>query len=221
MKANPARPQQILYSIPIIWCLLYKTFPIGHRLLIRLFVGRYALGHVPSTLPETNSSHLKMDGWNTSFLLGWPTFRGELLVSGSALAFWINHLWWVCLVLHSWCFRQLSVYSGWTRHLVATAQKLRVCSVPNALKEEITTDLSNNCVTFFKILLFLSPILKLGSISSPKSMIDNPLNMIIYIYIYIHPLSSIYYYNWVVFQYPANDQGFWSNLWASGSITRL
>ena len=24
-----------------------------------------------------------MDGWNTSFLLGWPLFRGELLVSGS------------------------------------------------------------------------------------------------------------------------------------------
>ena len=29
-----------------------------------------------STLPETNSSHLKMDGWNTSFLLGWPIFTG-------------------------------------------------------------------------------------------------------------------------------------------------
>ena len=27
------------------------------------------------TLPETNSSPLKMDGWNTSFLLGWPIFR--------------------------------------------------------------------------------------------------------------------------------------------------
>ena len=24
-----------------------------------------------------------MDGWNTTFLLGWPIFRGELLVSGS------------------------------------------------------------------------------------------------------------------------------------------
>ena len=48
MKANPARPKQILYSLPIIRCPLYKTFPIGHRLLIRLFVGRYALGHVPS-----------------------------------------------------------------------------------------------------------------------------------------------------------------------------
>ena len=27
------------------------------------------------TLPETNSLPLKMDGWNTSFLLGWPIFR--------------------------------------------------------------------------------------------------------------------------------------------------
>ena len=41
--------------------------------------------------------HLKMDGWNTSFLLGWPIFRGELLVSGS-----VNHqgfgfeIFWVC-----------------------------------------------------------------------------------------------------------------------------
>ena len=29
----------------------------------------------PLTLPETNSSPLKMDGWNTSFFLGWPIFR--------------------------------------------------------------------------------------------------------------------------------------------------
>ena len=28
-------------------------------------------------------SHLKMDGWNTHFFLGWPIFRGEPLVSGS------------------------------------------------------------------------------------------------------------------------------------------
>ena len=28
------------------------------------------------TLPETNSSHLRMDGWKISFLLGWPVFRG-------------------------------------------------------------------------------------------------------------------------------------------------
>ncbi len=29
-----------------------------------------------STLPETSRSHLKMDGWNTSFRLGSPIFRG-------------------------------------------------------------------------------------------------------------------------------------------------
>ena len=27
------------------------------------------------TLPETNSLHMKIDGWNTNFLLGWPVFR--------------------------------------------------------------------------------------------------------------------------------------------------
>ena len=27
-------------------------------------------------LPETNSSPLQMDGWNTTFLLGRPIFRG-------------------------------------------------------------------------------------------------------------------------------------------------
>ena len=32
------------------------------------------------TLPETNSSQLKMDSWNT---LGWPIFRCELFVSVS------------------------------------------------------------------------------------------------------------------------------------------
>ena len=37
---------------------------------------------IEDTLPETNSSHLKMDGWNTTFLLGRPTFRGKMLVLG-------------------------------------------------------------------------------------------------------------------------------------------
>ena len=35
------------------------------------------------TLPETNSSHLKMDGWNTNFLLGPGLFSGAMLVLGS------------------------------------------------------------------------------------------------------------------------------------------
>ena len=37
-----------------------------------------------STLSETNRSHLKMNGWNTSFLLGPGLFSGaKMLVSGS------------------------------------------------------------------------------------------------------------------------------------------
>ena len=31
--------------------------------------------------PKNLTWHLKMDGWNTSFLLGWPIIRCELLVS--------------------------------------------------------------------------------------------------------------------------------------------
>ncbi len=30
----------------------------------------------PNIVKWINGSHLKMDGWNTSFLLGWPIFRG-------------------------------------------------------------------------------------------------------------------------------------------------
>ncbi len=37
------------------------------------------------TLPETSSSPLNMNGWNTNFLLGWPIFR-HMLVSGSVVA---------------------------------------------------------------------------------------------------------------------------------------
>ena len=40
------------------------------------------LGLPGCTLPKTNSSPLQMDGWNTTFLLGRPIFRGEPLVSG-------------------------------------------------------------------------------------------------------------------------------------------
>ena len=40
------------------------------------------------TLPETNELHLKMlkmAGWNTKFLLGWPIFGGELFFFRSVL----------------------------------------------------------------------------------------------------------------------------------------
>ena len=41
------------------------------------------------TFPETNSSPLKMDGWNTTFLLGFGSFSGAnlLLVSGRVALF--------------------------------------------------------------------------------------------------------------------------------------
>jgi len=35
------------------------------------------------TLPETNSSHLKMDGWNTIVSFWDGLFSGAMLVSGS------------------------------------------------------------------------------------------------------------------------------------------
>ena len=37
---------------------------------------------LPGTLPETDSSYLKLIGWNTSFVLGWRIFRCELLILG-------------------------------------------------------------------------------------------------------------------------------------------
>ena len=43
--------------------------------------------------PETKSLHLKMDGWKTSFLLGWPFFSDAMLVSESA--FKIPRVIWV------------------------------------------------------------------------------------------------------------------------------
>ena len=62
-------------------------------------------------------SHLKMDGWKTSFLLGWPVIRGELLVLGSVIKLkmkffiakqWINfrvhHLFWLDFIHISYIF---------------------------------------------------------------------------------------------------------------------
>ncbi len=45
---------------------------------VRLVARNWKPRNIPEypTLPETNSSHLKIDGWNTNFLLGWPIFRG-------------------------------------------------------------------------------------------------------------------------------------------------
>ena len=57
------------------------------------------------TLPETNSSPLKMDGWNTTFLLGWPIFRGYVSFREGRVVIVILmvlteecRIYWTCLV---------------------------------------------------------------------------------------------------------------------------
>ena len=42
---------------------------------------------VQYTLPETNKLHLKIDGWETTFLLGWPIFKGYISFRESKLHF--------------------------------------------------------------------------------------------------------------------------------------
>ena len=59
----------------------FRTSKNRRNFACRFSDGCFA-GMFEGSFPETNSSHLKMDGWNTNFLLGWPIFRGELLVSG-------------------------------------------------------------------------------------------------------------------------------------------
>ena len=60
------------------------------------------LSHIESfTLPETNSSHLKMDGWNTNFLFFW-----DGLFSGSMLVYRSVHVFNLSTIL---------IYFGWLR----------------------------------------------------------------------------------------------------------
>ena len=51
------------------------------------------------TLPETNSSHLKIDPWKRIFLLEPTIFRCELLVSGRVLPLLSWHYNWVTGVI--------------------------------------------------------------------------------------------------------------------------
>ena len=51
---------------------LSETWASGFCQNAQQFFGFFEPRKKIPTLPETNSSHLKMDGWNTSFLLGWP-----------------------------------------------------------------------------------------------------------------------------------------------------
>ena len=51
----------------------FESVEENHHWRRFLALGKKSPGN---TLPETNSSHLKMDGWNITSLLGWPIFRG-------------------------------------------------------------------------------------------------------------------------------------------------
>ena len=67
------------------------------------------------TLPETNSSHLKMDGWNTSFVLGWPIFRCYVSFREGTLFTWIflhqDHSFFKAHIELNLCLPQL--HPGW------------------------------------------------------------------------------------------------------------
>ena len=74
---------------PHYWCLLglalrLRRFDLGKARRVSRDFGLplKSVAFFLGTLPKTNSSPLQMDGWNTTFLLGRPIFRGELLVSG-------------------------------------------------------------------------------------------------------------------------------------------
>ena len=61
----------------------------------RLIIIAFGLQKMRNTLPETNSSHLKMDGWNTfSFPLGMTYLQVVMLVSGRVHGCWTTNNRW-------------------------------------------------------------------------------------------------------------------------------
>ena len=69
---DPVKNNQAVYSI--IFCLIQGDFLLAWEITIKLALGEY-FSSSKTTLPETDKSHLKMDGWNTTLLLGRPIFR--------------------------------------------------------------------------------------------------------------------------------------------------
>ena len=63
-----------------------KTSSVGfYGISNKVKAKRYTKNWAIDTLPETNSLPLKMDGWNTTFLLGRPIFRGYVSFREGAL----------------------------------------------------------------------------------------------------------------------------------------
>ena len=81
------------------------------------------------TLPETNSSHLNMDGWNTSFLLGWPIFRGYVTFREGRLWYELKHM------------HPSQAWSGWYSSVLEKSKVDPLCNssslIPPNLKRDI------------------------------------------------------------------------------------
>ncbi len=79
-------------------------------------------------LPETNSLHLKVDGWNTSFLLGWPIFSGYVSFREGIWRWFL----WTCINARScWTIKQWMIEKS--KHL-STREELTIESISNWLK---------------------------------------------------------------------------------------
>ena len=103
----------------------------------------YYYMRVEDILLETNSSHLKIDGWKLKFLLKWPIFRRELLGLGSvynrvsSLPIFVVPLddektcreGEDCSIKRSKCCRTSStVYGGKWHPTISTGPRVLVCT---------------------------------------------------------------------------------------------
>ena len=72
---------------------LHLKHPLVENQWSKLLGFRYTEKNtIECTLPETNSSPLKMDGWNTSLSYWGCLFSGAMLVSGSVVFLWLQLL---------------------------------------------------------------------------------------------------------------------------------
>ena len=83
-------------GIPLEMVYLGTCFPSQLSQFCKDFCGwNWRMYTVPieiGTLLETNIGTWKIGGWKMNFPLGWPIFRGELLVLGSVASLYLNYL---------------------------------------------------------------------------------------------------------------------------------
>ena len=110
------------------------------------------------TLPETNSSHLKMDGWITSFLLGWHLFRCYVIfrvdhqsVSSCCPSIMLYQLFINQLFILFHVFLALEVGEAFRRSVYDPAwRRLRLgpikISAPSTMRGFVESNESNECL---------------------------------------------------------------------------